>query len=238
MIDFSVRSLVPECEKFGLVLSDEAVERLELYGNLLLDRNKEINLTAITEPSEVLYKHFYDCLLFFAAVDVKNGAEVIDVGTGAGFPAMVLKIARPDIKITMLDSLNKRITFLEEVLDRLSLDGRAIHARAEEGGRDAALREMFDISCARAVANLNVLAEYCIPFVKPGGVFVAMKGGQPDPEVAAATGAYRLLGCDKPQIKLFDLRQNEKRSFIIAKKISQTSTEYPRNSKKISKAAL
>ena len=121
MINFNAKSLIPKCEEFGLVLTAEAADRLEAYGNLLLEWNEKFNLTAITEPGEVLYKHFYDCLLFFSAADVKNGAKIIDVGAGAGFPSVVLKIARTDIDITMLDSLNKRVTFLNEVLKRLCL---------------------------------------------------------------------------------------------------------------------
>ena len=238
MTDFKVELLKPLCEEFGLILSREAVSRLNTYGNLLLQKNEVMNLTAITEPEEVLYKHFYDCLLFFGAVEVQKGAKIIDVGTGAGFPGLVLKIARPDIDITLLDSLGKRVNFLNEVLNSLSLDGRALHLRAEEGGRNTELREQFDISCARAVANLNVLAEYCVPYVKAGGLFVAMKGGDPEEEVRASEGALSLLGCGTPLIKSASLPQGDKRSFIIAKKISQTSTKYPRNSAKIAKAAL
>lgn len=238
MINFNSKSLIPLCEKFGLLLDNTAVERLETYGNLLLEWNGKINLTAITEPQDVLYKHFYDCLLFFDAVDVKNNADIIDVGTGAGFPGMVLKIARPDINITLLDSLNKRVTFLNEISRALCLDVCAVHLRAEDGGQDKNLREKFDISCARAVANLNVLSEYCVPFVKPGGVFVAMKGKDVKPELEAANGALKTLGCDSGKIVNKTLRENEERSFIIAKKISQTPTKYPRKSAKIAKAVL
>lgn len=238
MIDFKVETLGSLCEQFGLTLNREATERLNIYGNLLLEWNEKMNLTAITEPGEVLYKHFYDCLLFFSAVDVKKNARIIDVGTGAGFPGLVLKIARPDLDVTLLDSLGKRVTFLDEVLNHISLTAQTLHLRAEEGGRNAALREHFDIACARAVANLNTLAEYCVPFVKPGGLFVALKGGEPQEEVENSAGAFKILGCETPNIILKDLRQNEKRSFIIVKKISQTPPKYPRNSAKISKAAL
>ena len=238
MINFNAKSLIPKCEEFGLVLTAEAADRLEAYGNLLLEWNEKFNLTAITEPGEVLYKHFYDCLLFFSAADVKNGAKIIDVGAGAGFPSVVLKIARTDIDITMLDSLNKRVTFLNEVLKRLCLSGKALHLRAEEAGTDEKYREKFDIACARAVANLNVLSEYCAPFVKPGGEFVAMKGGEAETEAAGALNAFKVLGLEKPRIIFKNLRENEKRSFVIAKKISQTPPKYPRNSAKIKKAAL
>ena len=238
MIGFNVKSLVPKCERFGLILGGEAIERLEAYGNLLLEWNEKINLTAITEPQEVLYKHFYDCLLFFDAVAVKSGAEIIDVGTGAGFPGVVLKIARPDIKVTLLDSLNKRLTFLDEVSKELALPLKTVHLRAEEGGRAPELREKFDIACARAVAGLNVLSEYCVPFVKTGGLFVAMKGNRCEEEVEASTAALKTLGCGAPDIIWRELRENEKRAFVCAKKISQTPPKYPRNSSKISKAAL
>lgn len=238
MTDFKVETLKPLCENFGLSLTGEAVARLNLYGNLLLERNKVMNLTAITEPVEVLYKHFYDSLLFFDAVKVGKNAKIIDVGTGAGFPGMVLKIARPDIDITLLDSLGKRVKFLDWVLTELSLKGRTLNMRAEEGGRKPELRESFDIACARAVANLGVLSEYCVPFVKPGGIFVAMKGEKAANEVEASAGALKLLGCAEPELIAKDLRENEKRSFVIAKKISQTPIKYPRNSAKISKAAL
>ncbi|MBR5923204.1 MAG: 16S rRNA (guanine(527)-N(7))-methyltransferase RsmG [Clostridia bacterium] len=238
MIDFNAESLKSKCERFGLILDSTAVNRLEAYGNLLLEWNEKINLTAITEPSEVLYKHFYDCLLFFSAVEVKKGAEIIDVGTGAGFPGIVLKIARPDINITLLDSLNKRLTFLSNVLNELSLPGKTVHMRAEEGGKTPELREKFDIACARAVAGLNVLSEYCVPYVKVGGVFVAMKSANCEDEVTASFAALKTLGCATPDTVKRQLRENEGRAFIVAKKISQTPPKYPRNTAKISKAAL
>lgn len=238
MIDFKVRTLFPKCEEFGLVLSDEAIDRLETYGNMLLEWNGKMNLTAITEPDEVLYKHFYDCLLFFSAVNVPKNASVIDVGTGAGFPCVVLKIARPDINITLLDSLNKRTVFLNEVCKSLCLDADIYHLRAEEGGQDSKLRERFDIACARAVGKLNVLAEYLVPFVKTGGLFVAMKGAEIDDELNQSLNAFKLLGCEAPKVINRDLRENEKRSFVIAKKISHTPPKYPRNSSKIAKSAL
>lgn len=238
MTDFKVETLKPLCESFGLDLTNEAAERLNLYGNMLSERNKVMNLTAITEPREVLYKHFYDSLLFFAAVKVSENSKIIDVGTGAGFPGVVLKIARPDIDITLLDSLGKRLKFLDDVLSELSLEGRTLNMRAEEGGKKPELRESFDIACARAVANLGVLSEYCVPFVKTGGVFVAMKGDKAPEEAQKSEGALKLLGCAAPQLITKELRENEKRIFVISKKISQTPLKYPRNSAKISKAAL
>lgn len=238
MIDFNIEKIVPLCADFGLELDDTAIKRLNLYGNLLLEWNEKINLTAITEPEDVLYKHFYDCLLFFKAVKVPQNAKIIDVGTGAGFPGLVLKIARPDIELTLLDGLNKRLVFLADVLEKTGLTAELVHSRAEEGGKSVKYREKFDFACARAVANLPALSEYCIPFVKKGGYFVALKGASASEEAVAAQNAYKILGCEKPTIICETLTGNEQRAFVISKKISQTPTKYPRHGNKISKSAL
>lgn len=238
MIDFNIEKIVPLCAEFGLELDETAINRLNLYGNLLLEWNQKINLTAITEPEDVLFKHFYDCLLFFKAVKVEKGAKIIDVGTGAGFPGLVLKIARPDIELTLLDGLNKRLIFLADVLEKTGLTAELVHSRAEEGGKSVKYREKFDFACARAVANLPALSEYCIPFVKKGGYFVALKGASASEEAAAAQNAYKILGCEKPTIICETLTGNEQRAFVISKKISQTPTKYPRHGNKISKSAL
>ena len=238
MIDFNIEKIVPICESFGLTLDDTAKARLNTYGNMLVEWNEKMNLTAITEPEEVLYKHFLDCLLFFKNVDVKQRAKIIDVGTGAGFPGMVLKIARPDIELTLMDGLNKRLTFLNAVLNELKLEAKTVHSRAEDGGKNKDFREKYDIACARAVANLPVLCEYCIPFVKIGGHFVAMKGSAAQEELDAACNAYKILGCEKATIICENLRKNEARAFIIAKKVSQTPPKYPRMGGKIAKSAL
>ncbi|MBQ8203224.1 MAG: 16S rRNA (guanine(527)-N(7))-methyltransferase RsmG [Clostridia bacterium] len=238
MVNFDFNKIEPLCSAFGLELTSEIKNRLTLYGNLLLEWNEKMNLTAITDPEGILYKHFYDCLLFFKNVDVIKGAKVIDVGTGAGFPGLVLKVARPDINLTLLDGLNKRLIFLNEVLDRLGLFAETVHLRAEEGGQKKEYREKYDIACARAVAPLNVLSEYCIPYVKKGGMFVAMKGEKGKEELTTAQNAYKLLGCEKPSIICETLTGEEARTFIISKKISQTPPKYPRSNSKISKTAL
>ena len=238
MINFNIEKIIAECEAFSLCLDGDAINRLNIYGNLLLEWNEKMNLTAITEPNEILYKHFLDCLLFFKNVEVQKDAKIIDVGTGAGFPGLVLKIARPDIQLTLLDGLNKRLTFLNEVLAKTSLSAKTVHLRAEEGGKNPDYREKYDIACARAVANLPVLCEYCIPFVTIGGSFVAMKGAAAREEVDSAQRAYKILGCEKPTIICENLRENEARAFIISKKISQTPPKYPRISGKIKKSAL
>ena len=238
MIDFPIEKILPLCEGFA-PLCEKQREQLNMYANLLIEWNEKMNLTAITEPQEVVYKHFLDCLQFFSCVSVGENARIIDVGTGAGFPGLVLKIARPDMQLTLLDSLNKRITFLNEVIEKLELSGVAtIHVRAEEGARKAELRESYDIACARAVAPLNVLSEYCLPYVKVGGEFVAMKGPAADSETANARKAISLLGGGEPTKIQKNVECVGERNIIIIKKISQTPPKYPRNSAKISKQPL
>lgn len=238
MIDFKTEKLIPLCKKFDLLIDSSVCEKLNIYGNLLLEWNEKINLTAIKEPEDVLYKHFYDCLLFFKNVNIPMKAKIIDVGTGAGFPGMVLKIVRPDIELTLLDSLNKRLLFLNEVLSVLQLNAQLLHLRAEEAGKNEKYREKYDIACARAVAPLPVLCEYCIPLVKKNGLFVSMKGPAAEEETAAAANAIKTLGGEKPNIICETLTGNEERNFIIIKKISQTPPKYPRAYGKIAKSAL
>lgn len=238
MINFPLDKIIPACAEFGVKLGDREYEQLNTYGNLLLCWNEKINLTAITDPDEVVIKHFLDCILFFKNVKVPQNASIIDVGTGAGFPGVVLKIIRPDITLTLLDSLNKRIVFLQNVLNDLGLNAECVHMRAEEGGKNPLYRERYDIATARAVAALPVLTEYCLPFVKKDGLFVAMKGPTGAEEADAAARACRILGGDKPHIICENLPTNEQRSFILVKKISQTPPKYPRMSAKISKQPL
>lgn len=239
MIDFQICEIAEKTAAFGVELNKEMTDRLNRYGNLLLSCNERVNLTAITQPREVLYKHFYDCILFLKAVDVPFDSSLIDVGTGAGFPGLVLKLVRPDLNVTLLDSLQKRLRFLEDVIADLGLSGvTTLHARAEDAGKDPLYRERYDFSCARAVAPLGRLAEYCLPFVKPGGVFVAMKGANAEEEIAEACGACRLLGGGDPSVTCETLTGEEKRAFVTVKKISQTPTKYPRKPSEIAKQPL
>ena len=238
MINFPIDKLLPFCEDF-ITINEEQKEKLNLYGNLLIEWNEKINLTAITEPEEVVFKHFLDCIYFFKGVKVPEGASLIDVGTGAGFPGIVLKIIREDIDLTLLDSLNKRINFLNEVIEKLDLkNAKAIHSRAEEGGNKKELREQFDFATARAVAPLNILSEYCMPFVKKGGEFVALKGPAGITEAKEAKKAISLLGGGEEEVFSIDDEKIGKRTIIKVKKISQTLPKYPRNSGKISKQPL
>jgi 16S rRNA (guanine527-N7)-methyltransferase len=177
--------------------------------------------------------------LFFKNTDVPKNAKIIDVGTGAGFPGLVLKIVRDDLEVTLLDSLNKRVTFLNDVIEKLGLQNiTAVHSRAEDGGKNPLYREKFDISCARAVAAMPVLLEYCTPFVKVGGQFVSMKGPTATDEVALCNNAMKQLGVQKPTIICETLTGEEQRTFVSFKKISQTQAKYPRNSGKIAKQPL
>ena len=169
--------LLDGCAAFGITLPQGAAEKLDRYAQLLVEWNQKMNLTAITEPREIVYKHFVDSLLLLKAIELPQGASLIDVGTGAGFPSMPVKIAREDLKVTLLDSLQKRLTFLQEVNVQLGLDCAFIHARAEDGGKDKKLREQFDFASARAVAHLRELAEYCLPYVKVGGYSFAQRPG-------------------------------------------------------------
>ena len=227
-----------EADKIGVFLDDTALERLDKYAELLVETNKTLNLTAITDPDEIVYKHFIDSLSLLTCVDIKNGAKVIDVGTGAGFPGVVLLIARPDIKITLLDGTNKRLVFIKNVLDEIGLEAEIVHMRAELAGRDIKYREKFDLVTARAVASLNTLAEYCMPFVKVGGIFAPMKSAKTEEEVSAARGAIKTLGGKIAEIKPLNIASCGERYVIITEKISQTPPKYPRASAQISKKTL
>ncbi len=219
-------------------LTGQMLAQLDQYAQLLVEWNQKINLTAITDPEGILIKHFLDSLLLLHA-GIPQNAALIDVGTGAGFPSLPVKIARPDLPLTLLDSLNKRVTFLQTACAQLGLkQTRCIHSRAEEGGRTPALREKFDIATARAVANLQELSEYCLPYVKVGGIFAALKGFEIEQELAQAQKAISTLGGQIEQIKKFELPGDQKRSIVIIRKISQTATKYPRPSAKIAKTPL
>lgn len=222
--------------EIGVDLSELQLEQFDKYAELLVEWNKKMNLTGITEPDEIVVKHFLDCLYIFKYTDFPTDASVIDVGTGAGFPGIVMLIARPDLQIVLLDSLQKRLNFLQAVLDELQLNATLVHARCEDAGKKAEYREQFDFSVARAVAPLNILCEYCLPFVKVGGLFVSMKGAKDERELA--NNACSLLGSELADNFSYKLGEENSRNIVHYKKISQTATKYPRNSAKISKQPL
>lgn len=225
-------------KQFNLGLDDEAFSRLDCYAEMLVETNKSFNLTAITEPDEVTVKHFADSLSVFGFADIPTGAKIIDVGTGAGFPGLVLQLFRPDLKLCFLDSLQKRLTFIENVLNKTGISAEVVHMRAEDAGREKELRESFDFATARAVAGLDVLCEYCLPFVKQGGLFIALKSLDAEEEIEKAAAAITALGGKIEGNFVFDLVENTPRRIVEIKKISQTPTEYPRSSKKITKSPI
>ena len=222
--------------EYGISVDENAPNRLDRFAQLLVEWNKVMNLTGITDPDEIVVKHFVDCLMLLKYVDFKDGASLIDVGTGAGFPAMPLLMAKPELKVTFLDSLNKRLNFIATVLEENELDGNLVHDRAEVLSKDAQYREAFDYATARAVAPMNVLCEYCLPYVKVGGAFVAMKG--PDDDVTSAQNAIKELGGEIIDNFSYKLPNGDGRTIIVVKKISHTPTKYPRNSKKITTKPL
>ncbi len=211
-------------------------EKFSQYTKLLLEWNEKINLTAITDPDEIISKHYIDsisCQEF-----IPQNASVIDVGTGAGFPGIPLKIVRDDLKVTLLDSLEKRIKFLNEVISSLNLsDISTIHSRAEDGGSNPIMREKFDIAVSRAVASLPVLCEYCLPFVKVGGKFIALKGPDAEQEVSISKNALGVLGGEILDIRDTSFDGMNHKIVIIGKK-KETPAKYPRKAGKVSKAPL
>ena len=198
-----------------------------------------MNLTALTEARDVALKHFCDSILLLKFVEIPNNSSLIDVGTGAGFPSVPIKIVRPDIKLCLLDSLNKRLTFLAEVVKELELtDVKIVHSRAEDGSRKPELREKFDFATSRAVAQLNVLAEYCLPYIKVDGAFLAMKGKYSEEEISNAKNAIKLLGGKTTNVDTYHLVDSSERTVISIKKIVKTDKAYPRTSAKIKSKPL
>ena len=233
------RALLEETVRpFGVEIDDGAFHRLDTYAELLVETNKQFNLTAITEPDEVTVKHFADCLALFGVVQFPENASVIDVGTGAGFPGLVLKLYRPDLQVTFLDSTKKKLGFIEAVLSAVSLSGETVHLRAEEADRAPKFRQKFDFATARAVSDLRNLAEYCLPLVRVNGLFLAMKSAAADEEITAAKSALALMGGKIEKNRVFKLVENTDRRVVLVRKISQTPPKYPRPSAKIAKNPL
>ncbi len=222
-------NLIEEAKKFGIEVSEKANEMFAKYAKMLLHYNEFMNLTAITEPEEVKEKHFLDSITLLLSEKLEKGCSLIDIGAGAGFPSLPVKIVREDLDVTMLDSLNKRINFLNDVIRELGLDKiRAIHSRAEDGGKNKDLREKFDIATARAVADLSVLSEYALPFVRLGGYFVAMKGNAPEEEINGAKKAIKEMGGEIESVKEITLPSGINHCIVIIKKVKNTPSKYPR----------
>jgi 16S rRNA (guanine527-N7)-methyltransferase len=216
--------------ELGLVLSDGQLGQYREYLDLLLEWNQRFNLTAIESPEAVIDKHFLDSLSCVAAVDFSRVHRVVDVGTGAGFPGLVIRIAFPHLGLLLLDAIEKRLRFLRRVIEALGLSGvETVHARAEDAGRDRRWREQFDVAVSRAVARLDTLSEFCLPLVRVGGSFLAQKGPDVAAEVDAARTAIRKLGGGPPEIRLLTLPGTEiGRSLVLVPKVSATPGQYPR----------
>ena len=221
--------LKTSAEKMGIELSQNQLEKFDLYKKLLLEWNEKMNLTAITDYEGIAIKHFADSISVLPLIENKN-ASLIDVGTGAGFPGIPLKIANDGFKVTLLDSLNKRITFLEEVKKELGITNlECIHSRAEDGGRNADLREKFDYCVSRAVARLSVLSEYCMPFVAVGGYFISLKGPDAAEELTEAQKAISVLGGKVEKVVEITIPESDlKHCAVVIKKIKSTPKAYPR----------
>ncbi|QEY35191.1 16S rRNA (guanine(527)-N(7))-methyltransferase RsmG [Caproiciproducens galactitolivorans] len=230
--------LISSAQSMGIEINKGQAESFQQYMEQLLNWNEKMNLTAIKEPREVAEKHFLDSILILKYLKLPANAKLIDVGTGAGFPGVPLKIMRPELELTLLDGLNKRLIFLKDVLGHLHLQAELVHARAEEAGRQKPFRGKFDFATARAVAPLNILCEYCLPFLKMGGTFVAMKGLEPEQETEEAKKAIALLGCELAKIEKFTLPDGDRRSLIFIRRTEPLPDLYPRHGAKISKNPL
>ena len=224
-----VDELQAAAEKFNVELNDTQLEQFDTFYRLVVEWNKKINLTAITEPSDFAVKHIIDSISIWNDDKFKNIKTVIDVGTGAGFPGIPLKIYRPNIKVTLLDSLAKRINFLKTAVEEIELEEVSlIHSRAEDAAHNSALREIFDLAVSRAVAKLNILAEYCVPFVRSGGYFAALKGSNLNEELQDAENVVKILGGVDMECVKIKLPNDNERNLIYIKKAYKTADKYPR----------
>lgn len=230
-----MNKLVNICNKINIEISDDQINCFEKYYELLIEKNKVMNLTAITDKEDVIVKHFIDSIalipyLLDKGININNKLKIIDIGTGAGFPGLPLKIMMPDVKFTLLDSLNKRVSFLNEVIDELKLkDIEALHGRAEDYASDNKYREKYDICVSRAVANLSTLSEYCIPFVKENGFFISYKAGESEEEINKSKNAIKILGGKINKVEEFVLPGTDaSRVFVFIRKQELTDKKYPR----------
>lgn len=227
-------------DEINISLSEKQIIQFQKYFDYLLEKNKVMNLTAITDEIEVIYKHFIDSLSLNKFINLSEVNHILDIGTGAGFPGIPLKIAFPNLKLVLLDSLKKRTVFLEEVIEKIELeDVKVIHGRAEEFAKIIEYREQFDLCVSRAVTNLTTLVEYCLPYVKIGKRFVAYKSKNAEEEIKESEKAIQILGGELESVKLFQLPYKEMdRSFIMIKKVKNTPDIYPRKSGKALKKPI
>ena len=233
------KALFDSClREIGISLPDAAFAQFDAYARLLAEYNEKVNLTAITDPDGITVKHFADSLYLLKHVNIPVGTSVCDVGTGAGFPGVCLKLARPDLRLTLFDSVNKKLEFLRFLSKELGFDAQIVHTRAEEAGQNPAYRETFDLATARAVSQLNKLAEYCVPLVKKGGLFAPLKAELGADERESGLAAAKTLGAKLCGEILYTLPTGDGRALLTFEKISQTPTKYPRVSAQIAKSPL
>lgn len=230
MLNYDTTQFVKDLSELNVTLTDAQIEQFLFYYEMLVEWNQVMNLTAITEYGEVMKKHFIDSISLVKAYDVTRDVKVIDVGTGAGFPGLALKIAYPNLKITLLDSLNKRIQFLDAVIEKLGLeDVETIHGRAEDWAKPNRLREQFDLCVSRAVANLSTLSEYCLPFVRVEGQFISYKSEKISEETEAAEKAISILGGRIAGQVEFNLPDSDiYRNLFVIDKVKETPGKFPR----------
>ena len=229
-----IEFIISEFQKCNIELSQDKADKLLKLYEFLVEYNQNVNLTAITDFEEVVVKHFIDSVLPFSMIDIKENSSFIDVGTGAGFPSIPLMIVRPDLKGTLLEALNKRCVFLEKACKLTGVDAKVVHGRAEDYTKEK--REAFDFATARAVAAMPVLCEYCIPYVKTGGRFIALKSVNEDETLCEK--AVNVLGGKIAEIKDYTITNGDNRRLFIIDKVSQTPTKYPRNPSMIKKKPL
>lgn len=240
MNSYDTKTFLSDLEKLRITLSNEQLEQFLIYYEMLVEWNEKMNLTAITDFQDVMKKHFVDSVSLIKAYDVTKSVSIIDVGTGAGFPGLALKIAFPQLRVTLLDSLNKRILFLDAVIDKLNLsDVETIHGRAEDFAKPGKLREKFDLCVSRAVANLSTLSEYCLPFVKKGGIFISYKSEKISEEFEMAENAISFLGGRVKKQVEFTLPDSDiYRNLFVIEKIKETPKKFPRKAGLPSKEPL
>ena len=234
-----IEILKTNAEAYGIEISDDLGEKLEIYARFLKEWNDKINLTAITDDEGIAIKHFLDCLLVSKAAQFKSGDKVIDVGTGAGFPGLVIAAAFPDVQVTLLDSTGKKLKAVENIRQEMGVqNAQVVHMRAEDAGKKPEFREKYDFATARAVAELRVLLEYTLPFVKVGGKFLSLKGASAVDEIDGAKASLKTLGGKIEGINEFILPGGDKRAIINVKKISHIPPKFPRVSAQIAKKPL
>lgn len=224
--------------EFGVEISDETADKFDIYARELVSYNEKVNLTAITQPDDIVIKHFADSLAFFKYSGVKKGNKLADVGCGAGFPGVPVLIAGDELDVYLFDAVNKKLEFIRYLLNQLDLKANVVHMRAEEAGKMPEYREKFDFVTARAVAQLRILSEFCLPLVKVGGKFVSMKGDISDDEKTNGIAAFKKLNSELYDDVRYNIHNGDVRNIIIAKKISHISPKYPRNMGQISKKPL